>query len=39
MYWPSNVKETILFPFREYDGPDTGVLGGDIGVANYYQFL
>ena len=34
MYWPSNVKETVLFPFSEYDGPDTGVYGGDTEVAN-----
>ena len=36
MYWPSNVKETILFPFNEYDGTDTGVRGGDdAGVVDY----
>ena len=34
MYWPSNVKETILFLFNEFDGPDTGIYGGDAEVAN-----
>lgn len=33
MYWPSNFKETILLPFSEYDGPNTGI-HGDAGLAN-----
>ena len=39
MYWPSNAKETILFPFSENDGPDTDVHGGDTGGANKYNIV